>query len=119
MVESRSLNGTLIKFLFIQLRKRLANSKVKVEEDMAILQKLKILIDYDDNGYLLQVEFDQYLGHVWSTRLNHLLKEAYTRRYYMKKLLVPLKNKSPPKFPSYFVLRGLNPLLNVIQLPCI
>ena len=58
------------------LRKRLAKSKVKVEnktfevasaklililttlkvkEDLALLQKLKILIDYDDNGYLLQI----------------------------------------------------------------
>merc|ERR1719419_2004904 len=32
------------------LRKRLANSKVKVKEDLALLQKLKILIDYDDNA---------------------------------------------------------------------
>ncbi len=38
-----------------QLRKRLKLSKVKVEEDLDALQKLKILIDYDDNGYLLQV----------------------------------------------------------------
>lgn len=38
-----------------QLRKRLARSKVKVKEDIAELQKLKILIDYDDDGYLLQV----------------------------------------------------------------
>jgi len=37
------------------LRKRLANSKVKVKEDLAKLQELKILIDYDDNGYLLQI----------------------------------------------------------------
>ena len=32
-----------------QLRKRLKNSKVRVKEDIATLQKLKILIDYDDN----------------------------------------------------------------------
>ncbi len=38
-----------------QLRKRLPKSKVKVQEDLDVLQKLKILIDYDDNGYLLQV----------------------------------------------------------------
>ena len=37
------------------LRKRLAKSKVEVKEDLAVLQKLKILIDYDDNGYLLQI----------------------------------------------------------------
>ena len=29
--------------------------QVKVKEDLDILQKLKILIDYDDNGYLLQI----------------------------------------------------------------
>ena len=38
-----------------QLRKRLKHSKVRVKEDISVLQKLKILIDYDDNGYLLQV----------------------------------------------------------------
>merc|ERR1712121_218931 len=38
-----------------ELRKRLRNSKVRVKEDIDILQKLRILIDYDDNGYLLQI----------------------------------------------------------------
>lgn len=28
---------------------------LKVKEDLAKLQELKILIDYDDNGYLLQI----------------------------------------------------------------
>ena len=42
-----------------QLRKRLTRSKVKVVEDVDELQKLKILIDYDDNGYLLQVNVFQ------------------------------------------------------------
>ncbi|XP_034952461.1 4-hydroxyphenylpyruvate dioxygenase [Chelonus insularis] len=37
------------------LRKKLQSSNTKVIEDMAILQKLKILIDYDENGYLLQI----------------------------------------------------------------
>ncbi|XP_030750928.1 4-hydroxyphenylpyruvate dioxygenase [Sitophilus oryzae] len=37
------------------LRKKLANSKVRIDEEMDILQKLKILIDYDENGYLLQI----------------------------------------------------------------
>ncbi|KAK3595748.1 hypothetical protein CHS0354_025377 [Potamilus streckersoni] len=37
------------------LRKRLQHSKVKVTEDLDILQKLKILVDYDDEGYLLQI----------------------------------------------------------------
>lgn len=40
---------------YAQLRKRLAKSKVKVVESVDELQKLKILIDYDDNGYLLQI----------------------------------------------------------------
>lgn len=38
-----------------QLREKLKSSKVQVKEDMDVLQRLKILIDYDDNGYLLQI----------------------------------------------------------------
>ncbi|KAJ3216938.1 hypothetical protein HDU67_008757 [Dinochytrium kinnereticum] len=37
------------------LRIRLAASPVQVKEDMDTLQKLKILIDFDENGYLLQI----------------------------------------------------------------
>ncbi|XP_053562322.1 4-hydroxyphenylpyruvate dioxygenase isoform X1 [Bombina bombina] len=38
-----------------QLRKNLQNAKISVKEDMDTLQELKILVDYDDNGYLLQI----------------------------------------------------------------
>ncbi|KAL7749349.1 hypothetical protein RI367_005220 [Sorochytrium milnesiophthora] len=39
------------------LRVRLAHpgNKTKVTEDLAVLQKLRILVDYDENGYLLQI----------------------------------------------------------------
>nr|XP_054749147.1 4-hydroxyphenylpyruvate dioxygenase-like [Lytechinus pictus] len=37
------------------LRERLKTSKVKVTEDLDVIQKLQILIDFDDNGYLLQI----------------------------------------------------------------
>jgi len=37
------------------LRENLKQSKVKVTEDMDVLQSLNILVDYDDNGYLLQI----------------------------------------------------------------
>jgi len=37
------------------LEERLKTSKVKVTESLDVLQKLNILIDYDDNGYLLQI----------------------------------------------------------------
>lgn len=37
------------------LRNRLKISGVQILEDINILQKLKILIDYDENGYLLQI----------------------------------------------------------------
>jgi len=38
------------------LRKRLASqSKVHVKEDLDQLQKLGILVDFDDKGYLLQI----------------------------------------------------------------
>jgi len=40
---------------YSQLRRRLANSPVKVKEDLDMLQKLRILVDYDDDGYLLQI----------------------------------------------------------------
>ncbi|KAL4660391.1 4-hydroxyphenylpyruvate dioxygenase-like isoform X1 [Arapaima gigas] len=38
-----------------QLREKLKFSKVKITEDLDILQELNILVDYDDNGYLLQI----------------------------------------------------------------
>ncbi|XP_036434315.1 4-hydroxyphenylpyruvate dioxygenase [Colossoma macropomum] len=38
-----------------QLREKLKHSKVKISEDLNILEELKILVDYDDNGYLLQI----------------------------------------------------------------
>ncbi|XP_014232849.1 4-hydroxyphenylpyruvate dioxygenase [Trichogramma pretiosum] len=37
------------------LRKKLQGSQVRVVEDLDVLQKLKILIDYDEQGYLLQI----------------------------------------------------------------
>jgi 4-hydroxyphenylpyruvate dioxygenase len=38
-----------------QLRENLKQSKVKIVEDLDVLQELNILVDYDDNGYLLQI----------------------------------------------------------------
>lgn len=37
------------------LKKNLEKSKTKVVEDIDTLQKLKILVDFDENGYLLQI----------------------------------------------------------------
>lgn len=37
------------------LRENLKHSSVQIAEEMDILQQLKILIDYDENGYLLQI----------------------------------------------------------------
>ncbi|XP_076265537.1 4-hydroxyphenylpyruvate dioxygenase [Rhynchophorus ferrugineus] len=37
------------------IREKLKDSKVKIAEELDVLQKLKILIDYDENGYLLQI----------------------------------------------------------------
>lgn len=37
------------------LRKKLASSQVKVKEDLKILQEQQILVDFDENGYLLQI----------------------------------------------------------------
>jgi 4-hydroxyphenylpyruvate dioxygenase len=38
-----------------RLRKGLEHAGIQVQEDIAQLQKLKILVDYDDKGYLLQI----------------------------------------------------------------
>lgn len=37
------------------LEARLETSKIKVAEDLAIIKKLHILVDFDENGYLLQI----------------------------------------------------------------
>ncbi|KAL8620820.1 hypothetical protein ACOMHN_033217 [Nucella lapillus] len=40
---------------YTQLRAKLKTAKITVKEDLDELQKLNILIDYDDEGYLLQI----------------------------------------------------------------
>jgi len=40
---------------YVSLKEKLKNSKVKIAEDLEILEKLSILIDYYDDGYLLQI----------------------------------------------------------------
>ena len=37
------------------LRKGLESAGIKVEEDIEAIQRLHILVDYDDKGYLLQI----------------------------------------------------------------
>lgn len=57
----RNLRARGVEFLTIpdtyydMLRKKLVHSKVQVKEDLKLLQELQILIDYDDDGYLLQI----------------------------------------------------------------
>ena len=38
-----------------RLKEKLANQSYEVKEDLEILRKLKILVDYDEKGYLLQI----------------------------------------------------------------
>ncbi|KAL1915761.1 uncharacterized protein VTP21DRAFT_6520 [Calcarisporiella thermophila] len=40
---------------YVNLSERLKTSKVKIAEDLEVLKSLKILVDYDENGYLLQI----------------------------------------------------------------
>jgi 4-hydroxyphenylpyruvate dioxygenase len=40
---------------YVTLKENLAKSKCKVTEDLEMLEKLHILVDFDDNGYLLQL----------------------------------------------------------------
>lgn len=57
----RMLKARGVKFLDIVptyyelLKKRLDASSVEVAEDLAIIQELNILVDFDDKGYLLQI----------------------------------------------------------------
>ncbi|XP_008559279.1 4-hydroxyphenylpyruvate dioxygenase [Microplitis demolitor] len=56
-----NLRARGVEFLYVpdsyydMLREKLKSSSTKIIEDLTILQKLKILIDYDENGYLLQI----------------------------------------------------------------
>lgn len=43
------------------MRKRLSNAGVTLQEDILALQKLNVLIDFDEGGYLLQL-FTKPLG---------------------------------------------------------
>lgn len=40
---------------YTNLKENLKSSKVKINESLEIIEKLNILVDYDDNGYLLQI----------------------------------------------------------------
>ncbi|XP_078490383.1 4-hydroxyphenylpyruvate dioxygenase-like isoform X2 [Ciona intestinalis] len=40
---------------YIKLKENLSKSKTKIQEDMDVLQKHSVLVDFDDNGYLLQI----------------------------------------------------------------
>ena len=40
---------------YTELKQRLQSAKITVKEDMDTLQRLCILVDFDDNGYLLQI----------------------------------------------------------------
>ncbi|KAJ8343005.1 hypothetical protein SKAU_G00329330 [Synaphobranchus kaupii] len=40
---------------YTSLRAKLKTAKIKVKEDLDKLQELKILVDFDDKGYLLQI----------------------------------------------------------------
>jgi len=46
---------TIPKKYYTSLKEKLANAPIKVNEDLDTLEKLHILIDYDDKGYLLQI----------------------------------------------------------------
>lgn len=40
---------------YVMLKERLKADKFEIKEDLEVLRKLKILVDYDENGYLLQI----------------------------------------------------------------
>jgi len=46
---------TITPTYYATLRKRLETSKTKITEDLDTIQKLNILVDFDETGYLLQI----------------------------------------------------------------
>jgi len=60
----QALKARGVKFLTIpkeyyeDLRERLKSSPINVEEDLNLIEKLNILVDFDDKGYLLQIFSD-------------------------------------------------------------
>jgi len=46
---------TITPTYYASLRKRLETSKTKITEDMDTIEKLNILVDFDETGYLLQI----------------------------------------------------------------
>lgn len=46
---------TIPKSYYVMLKERLKSSQTKIMEDMEKIEKLNILIDFDENGYLLQI----------------------------------------------------------------
>jgi 4-hydroxyphenylpyruvate dioxygenase len=46
---------TIPEAYYANLQLRLASSRTQVKEDLSILKQLHILVDYDENGYLLQI----------------------------------------------------------------
>nr|DBA34169.1 TPA: hypothetical protein GDO54_001756 [Pyxicephalus adspersus] len=60
-IQVKHLKSRGIEFLsapdtyYEDLRKKLKTAKITVKEDLTVLQELRILVDYDDQGYLLQI----------------------------------------------------------------
>ena len=61
LFQLRALRARGVQFLhpprsyYSQLRENLKLSPVNVTEDLDVIEELDILIDYDDDGYLLQI----------------------------------------------------------------
>ncbi|MGH0165092.1 UNVERIFIED_CONTAM: hypothetical protein FKN15_058643 [Acipenser sinensis] len=61
LVQIRNLKERGMEFMTVpdtyykQLREQLRGSKTKINEDLDILEELKILVDFDEEGYLLQI----------------------------------------------------------------
>lgn len=58
-VESLSQRGmnflSVPQSYYIGIRERLATKNVKIAEDLKLLEKYNILVDFDEGGYLLQI----------------------------------------------------------------
>ena len=84
------------------LKTRLADSKTQVTESIDVLQKLHILVDFDEGGYLLQifgkpVEDRPTLFLEIIQRKNH---EGFGKDFLATKILTPPPIPPSPSFPS-------------------
>lgn len=79
------------KTYYDQLRIKLKDAKIRIHENMDTLEELNILIDYDDNGYLLQI-FTQIMQDRPTLFLEVIQRNNHNVRFLFVLCLVSIRN---------------------------